>query len=38
MHDFDEEVEVRTWGEWIEDNLLPCDNVAIVLDDCDEQF
>lgn len=38
MHDFDEEVEVRTWGQWIEDNLLPFENVAIVLDDCDEQF
>lgn len=38
MHDSDEEVEARTWGEWIADNLLPCDNVAIVLDDHKEQF
>jgi hypothetical protein len=38
MHNFDEEVDVRTWGEWIINNLLPCDNVAIVLDDCEEQL
>jgi hypothetical protein len=36
MHNFDEEVEVRTWGEWIANNLLQCDNVAIVLDDREE--
>jgi hypothetical protein len=37
MHDSNEEVEAKTWGEWIVKNLLPNDNIVVVSDD-EKQF
>jgi len=37
MHDLDEEVEAKTRGKWIVENLLPSDNIVVVSND-EEQF
>ncbi len=37
MHDVNEEMEAGKGGKWIVDNLLLCDNVAIVSDDHEKQ-
>jgi hypothetical protein len=32
MYNSDEEIEVGTGGEWIVENLVPCDNVVVLSD------
>ncbi len=30
MYDFDEKIEAGSRGEWISENLCPCDNVVVL--------